>query len=167
MGKKLIWPLFQYWIWPNFSFLLLVYSGFSVIRHVLSQVYWCLHIFYGLRAEIFWRTPGGLGSIGDYALELEAWHLCSQSIFLLVNYPYLTCLLLQSSSIPIFVGCGNSHISWNSQSAARNANAPFVLASTGFNSLCRTQWVLMDFHGHLDFNQWWNSYLVNIHLRGK
>lgn len=39
------------------------------------EVYWCLHIFYGLRAEIFWRM---------------------------------------------------------------NANAPFVLASTGFNSLCRS-----------------------------
>lgn len=27
------------------------------------EVYWCLHIFYGLRAEIFWRTS--LGTVTD------------------------------------------------------------------------------------------------------
>jgi len=39
----------------------MVFRGFPFrTTRFSSQVYWCLHIFYGLRAEIFWRMPGAL-----------------------------------------------------------------------------------------------------------
>ena len=50
-------------------------------RSLIGQVYWCLHLFFGLRAEIFWRkgsnAPVALASTGFHSMcrWLKGWGL--------------------------------------------------------------------------------------------
>ena len=89
------------------------------------EVYWCLHIFYGLRAEIFWRTSfgtvtdlSGKASVGwgclsiPYSIHPAAWGI-DATFWIFLKLPSKTTVMERLRFEGFFPGWWTKNPHWN------------------------------------------------------